>query len=383
MPRRIRSLRVATLMALVAAIAVGLGIYRDRTSPRRRWVESLRSADPEFRQMERFMASYGSIPGLSRRDAGRALVDELGDRDPEFLCFALAALRDLDPLPASAVPTLAALTRANDPEIRASAVHALGAAFDPGVREAGPAALLLLRLADPDSRVRVAAVLALDEVIVRSGRFEESAISSLSALLKDPEPQVRLDAALTLTRVGRGLEILPTIDAFVFFHGHGDCRTAFRVLDALAGRSDEALRILVARAYLPGDEPDPEVLRILVRVAAGSEADRRRVIARALDVDPGQGLHRRAGAALVLGAIGAGRLAVPMLIEATRHPEWTVRRSAVRHLAELRPPDPAAVEALRVVAESEKADVIRDLAARALEGPGGRTAPLGTRGANR
>jgi len=94
---------------------------------------------------------------------------------------------------------------------------------------------------------------------------------------------------------------------------------------------------------------------------------KRQFLCKAPGVGPDQGADRRAAAALVLGEIGSARSAVPILIEAASHPNWRVRRVAVRHLAALRPYGPAVLQALRGVADRDDAYPVRDLAAQALD----------------
>ncbi len=367
MPRRTRSFRLATLMVLIAAVAVGLGALRDRSSARTAWSREIRDPDEMIRASARLRASLHAVPGLSRRDEARALVDALDDRDPGVRLDAMAALRDSDPLPARAVPKLATLARDPVPYVRAHAAHALGSAFDPGVAGPGPAARLLPMLADPEPTVRCAAVRALGDVVARSPRADPLAIRPIVARLGDADADVRVAAAAASERVGRGSEGLPALESFVLTHRDDDCQLAFPVLEALAGRSDEAVRVLVARALFPGDGPSGAVLGGLSRLAARGERDRRRVEGLAPGVGPDQGADRRAAAALVLGEIGSARSAVPILIEAASHPDWRVRRVAVRHLAALRPYGPAVLQALRGVADRDDAYPVRDLAAQALD----------------
>ncbi len=166
-----------------------------------------------------------ALRGLSRRRgdpgfAAQRLRDLVDDPDPEVraeaaLCVGDEGVAVLDAMLRSAKPVEIAAALAVAPAVLRDAVLALAEDSDPGIRAAAleciartiPDALpdedeLLEALADPDSRVRRAAVLLL------ANRDDPKALESIAGALADTSAEVQFAAESVLVSLGeKGLEV--------------------------------------------------------------------------------------------------------------------------------------------------------------------------------
>lgn len=264
------------------------------------WAQSAAPAGqtlPVFRELERI----ASDPAAQKSERLSA-IDGLG--------------RGAHP---SVVPTLLAVSQDPDPEIRASAVSALGWA---GNRAALAALLARASAADEAPPVRKAAIAALGRI------GDPAAAAPLEALAKDPAPPVRQEALSVLMnsalsratdRVAAAIALLGDLEQDGYTRSK-----ATRVL-ALAkdARAVEPLLKILQDARAPAgyeELPNPEALQ-----------GRARIMAERL-----RSLHDvRAHAAYALGALGARR-AIPALLDGLDDLDHQVRIQSAGALGLLR-----------------------------------------------
>ena len=138
--------------------------------------------------------------GPAAKDAAPALAEIVGsDKHLRTRCEALMALGAIGPGAAAAVPT--AVKALDDPEAKVcySACYALG--------KMGPAALaaepeLQKKLKDKDQTVALAAAWALAKIDPKCPETAPQSVPVLIEALSDPEPRVRLEAAIALRCLG-------------------------------------------------------------------------------------------------------------------------------------------------------------------------------------
>ena len=167
---RLRRIRVATLLIVVAVCAVilGLGVRAYRAwSPVRRYIRESRPGNPQYTRLQAVIGlGYNVLPT---------------EREEAF-------------------PVLLAAAKDRDPMIRAAAANALRFRRD---RFAEVFAVLRGLMKDPAPSVREAAILHL-ESFVKPGSPEMSALlPDLAAALEDPRPAVRLEACRAFLVYGR------------------------------------------------------------------------------------------------------------------------------------------------------------------------------------
>lgn len=165
MLKNYRGIRLATLLAVVAACAIifGLGVHVYRAlSPVRRWARLSKPGNPQQTRIEAILNLTYDVPQSEREEAFPVLLAAAKDADPFVRAQVTAALRGRPDHFAEVLSTLRTLMK------------------------------------DPDAWVRTAAILNL-ETFVKPGTAEVSAIlPDLLDALEDPKPAVRLEACRAL-----------------------------------------------------------------------------------------------------------------------------------------------------------------------------------------
>ncbi len=132
--------------------------------------------------------------------AGKKYVSELAalivDPDPRVRRAAIGALDRIHPDSPEVIAEIAAALSAAEPQVALAAVHSL-AAYG---KQALPAAIKVLRKAEPKSKARYWACVLLAEL----GADATDAVEPLTAALKDEDAGIRMQAALALGHIGPG-----------------------------------------------------------------------------------------------------------------------------------------------------------------------------------
>jgi HEAT repeat protein len=170
--------------AATAAVAV-VAAHRARRAYGGAVADALRAGWPEVFVPEE--DPFGGAPW--DRAALDALATGARDPDPGTRRIVMEILADV-PLPEARALRLHGLED-EDPGVRAAALSALARSPDPAAAPAAGRAL-----GDPDARVRAAAVDAAAVCVLA----DQEAIRALRPLLEDPEPTVRLRAAVSFHR---------------------------------------------------------------------------------------------------------------------------------------------------------------------------------------
>ena len=225
-----------------------------------------------------------------------------------------------DPDPQGAVTRLIRLTRDRDPEVRLTAVLALGRI----VRvESGP--ILLQRLRDDDSRVRQWSAWALGS-LNQTDDVPPERVASLVARLGDQIPPVRQAAAQALNELDQ------------------DPGTARRLLDALHSPEREVRRA-AARALI--GHAGIDALPSLIQASADQDVEVRQAVVAAM------------------GELGDARAIPPLLDRLAHDPAAQVRAEAAFRLGKIGTVD--LVKPLRQAATSDGDVQVRRWAAAAVE----------------
>jgi HEAT repeat protein len=276
----LRSRLLALDLAVVPACARTLRILGDRGA-----VEvaraGLRDGSPTVRA-----AAAIALRELRDESAGSALRAALGDERAEVRRTALDALAALDPDPA-AEEACARLLDDPDPGVRVACVRAVS------LLAADPEARLRPILRDPSASVR-------RELARRSGPLGAEAVA---ALLRDEDPDVRAEAAWTLTRSPRG-ELVPQLIAVLDDPRWHVRRAACR---ALGTAGDGRARAGLVRTLL-----DPQATVREAAKRALSEIFRDRLWQVLADEIPEVDAPLRCALVHVLGATGDRRAAGPV-----------------------------------------------------------------------
>ena len=222
----------------------------------------------------------------------------------------------------SMVPSLVKSLQGPNRDTRAKAVMQLGLIGSPGD---GASAGLLLLLRDKDVEVRMAALVALEQI-----GLEGQAVPALTEALKDQDPLIRRIAVRELGNLGP------------------QARPALPDLAAMLSRVEAAERMGVAQALV---RIDPE------NKPAGSFLG-------ALLEDPKTAKETRFRAAEIIASCGAP--AVPALTRALKDPEKEVRAKIVELLGAMGPAAKAAVPALAQTVADDASGTVRLRAAYTL-----------------
>jgi len=353
--------RMASLLVLVAVVALGLGAWRAYHDPKRVWLRAVHGEDQAAESAAWQQAQEGLIAGLGPAETEILLIDSLKDRREMIRFRAVAAVDFSRREPGRAIPLLVPRLADDSPGIRLMAAAAIGGKVDSdgaGRDLAEPA--LLRAIDDPVADVRGVLVDELSQLVMKSGRPGDPLIRVLSDRLKDENVHVRIQAAAGLARAGGGDEARPLLEAYLVEHpdleldgmqGASVVRALF-ALSRIATRSDEATAFLLARVYRRSRVGPHPVLSAIQETAQLSEPGRRRVVALATKALGGTDLDIKAGAATVLDSLEEDRATVPAWVELLgRHDDPKVRLSAVSALQGRRPTDPACLPALRKAAE--------------------------------
>lgn len=366
----------------------------------------------------------------------RALAEALKTPDAHGQ-FQFSAFRALSLGGASAIPTLALFAQSGDAQACRFALQALGyiglrepAAWPPLIKalrsasaETAESALAgigdpvvpLLRksLTNPDPRLRVGAAAALAQMAnssrivgaepsvfwppaerIASPSDMKAAKPELTALLSDPVPSVRAQAAIALASVDPSdKRAIPALIAIIGARNPKLRATAFTTLQ-LMGKAAKEAAPPITRAL--ERSPDPRVRAQAARVlAAIGGAPACPTLARAAAHDKSDEVRVAAMRAMALespvcpqafpaliGSLGQhhgigrisswfslaklGKPAVAPLAEALKSPDLSKRQDAVRALALMDPLTPQAVKALMVALEDKNLDV-RSCAAKGLQ----------------
>jgi HEAT repeat protein len=315
----------------------------------------LKSADESVRL--KAIDDIGSH-GAKAAEAVGPLVALLADKSPAVRAHAARALGEIGAPAKSAAPQLAALLTDADETVRRQAVEALRAIrpgpqvmlpllsklledSDPGVRmrilhamaEAGPAAVPGLIEALKNDKVAYWAIIVLREI----GPAAKDAAPALAAKLKDPRPDIRREAALTLGALnGAAIPVLPQIAAAL---DDEDARTAATFVMGELGKipADAEAKI---RANAASDDKFLSTISLwtLTRVHPEDKGLRRQateqIVERLKDHDP----FVRVAAARALAALPpAPEITLPIWEKALKDADETTIQHALDALASIGP----------------------------------------------
>jgi len=268
----------------------------------------LKDPDPAFRARAaetigrigwQRQAAQFSTRTVARRSIA-PLAAALKDTDPRVRAAAATALRDIGSEAAIRIPDLVLLLCDPVADVRRAALGALprlDAAATPGPETIGRL------LADVDRRVRLAAA----KVVGDDDLDAEGVITGLLAALKDPDPDVRAEAAYKLARTNGKGGI--SVHERSLIHGYGKSTTLAK--SSIAGGvlrtalTDPELRVRAGAAY---------AIPVFKREAGSSVP---LLVARLKD----SSVLVRIAAAVALGQFGSdARAAVPDLLDALADP---------------------------------------------------------------
>lgn len=286
-------------------------------------------------QVRRMAAEH--LGRIANRSAATVLLKLLGNDEPSVVDAAVEALRTIgDPWVTDA---LCRQLRDPDAEVRLKAVGVLGKMGDPAA--VGP---LVDVLGKGDAPLKCGVAQALGDLGTSLGGHVDPAVKvSLTTLVGDADPEVRLAAVRALGRIGDPGVVGLLAD--VLENGDPSLRRA--VVDAF-GSLGEALRDTgepAAKAMLLGllDDRDPEIRLAAVR-ALGRIGDAEPVGRLVGLLEVGDAPLRR-GVAEALGEIGTvlgdlrDDVAKKELIELVKDADWQVQLAAVVALGKLADPD--------------------------------------------
>ncbi len=322
--REVLSPRQVSAIGLGVAVLLVVAAWRVRRSYTSAVVAALREGRPQV------FAPDGDTPlgGLVRDAVAlQSTIDAAGDPDPRTRFVAVSVLAEVEAAEAEAA--LIAAVDDDEPNVRAQALRSLSR-FPRSGRIAQAA---LGATSDPDPDVRCAAIAA------SSGHADGS--DRARALLADPEPVVRVEAARSLLAVGADPEALAVILSEIRGRDPVSSAIALRAVAAEEGGARE-------RGSLPGlqdavadalRDPSPAVRAAAVEAFAATAGDDAQSVVGALGDE--DALVRFAAASVlargetgrILRALndprtGAGALAALELVPAV--PVDEVRRFALR-----------------------------------------------------
>jgi HEAT repeat protein len=235
-------------------------------------------------------AAASAVPALTEALRDKACIDRRGDQ--YFVCVAAAgALGEIGAAAGSAVGSLAALLRDEEPEVREAAARALGRlgpvaeAAIPALDEAlqgraglvavaglggiGPAAVpaLLAAFREGDCNTRVATAWGLAQI----GPAAQAAVAPLAEALEGEEPLVRVSAAAALWHIARHPAAVPALARALTLNPDAEVR--FRAAQALEEIGQEAKAAVPALVRALRDEAVAyEAGRALAAIDPGAPA---------------------------------------------------------------------------------------------------------------
>jgi HEAT repeat protein len=232
---------LAVFCGLAVIVAAGMRIASSY-DPAARWVRQLHDPEPYYRQLA---AEELGHQGPHASHALPALIEAMGDENPEVRVEAAVAVLRIDPWNQRPIPVITnVLLNSREPMSRSSAALALSR-LGPGAVPAVPA--LIQALKDTDDHVRECAAQALGHVgpaahqaIPALGQATnevgtdvpvyaaqalgeigaKEAVPALIAALRHENPQVRVLAAQSLGEIGP--EARDAVPALVFALGDGE-----------------------------------------------------------------------------------------------------------------------------------------------------------------
>jgi hypothetical protein len=128
-------------------------------------------------------------------------------------------------------------------------------------------------LEDRDDDVRLAAILAIEQMSQKGAQDLDKAVRSLTGSLEDPVTDVRVEAAITLWRVNGDSNVVPVLIRELQHAGSGvTCRKIVHIFGEMGGASKSAVPAMLQRAENP--PPEPLVPMQSIRDAAIDAIDR-------------------------------------------------------------------------------------------------------------
>jgi len=310
-------------------------------------------------RLERAIEDSGQLDVFERctYTAVPVLIAALKDKNPDIRWSAVNALGSIGAEANDAVPALIAALKDEDSDIRRSVVNALESI---GAEAKAVVPALIAALKDKDPHVRTSAATVLGNI----GAEAKEAVPTLIAALKDEDPYVRVRATFALGNIGaEAKEAVPTLIAAL---KDENPYVRANAIDALESIGAEAKAVVPALTVTLKDEDSDiraKAIDALGSIGAEAKAVVPALIAILKDEDP----DIRTRAAFALGNIGAdAKEAVPTLIAALEDEDPYVRASATAALESIGAEAKEAVPALIAVLKDENSDIRRG-AATALE----------------
>jgi HEAT repeat protein len=313
------------MLVAIAMIALGLAALRDYLSPSKVWRRAIHKADPAGRLEAWGEARRGRIDGLDRRRTLEEVASMMEDADDETAARAVQVYPLIQGDSAEVARQVVLRLLDSDARVRRVAASTIRFAVRPGGggREiVFPA--LITALDDRDAGVRGMAARSLGEISFQVGHSESfDPRPALRRKLADPDPAVRIAAALAMTRDDAGEEAVPMLLESLEGHRENDsncpnvgCSVAFEALMILGPRSDRATSGLIARVFRESSGRSNETLATLAAMVNGDHRARTRLLARANEALRSEDADLRFSACLTLERIGEGRKAIAGLAEA-------------------------------------------------------------------
>jgi HEAT repeat protein len=354
-------LRLGTLLAIIAVMALVFWGFHEYFSPTRIWRRAIH--DPaSLPKAWAEVASEHVIEGLNPEATLREVFQAMDDPDPAIRGSAIGCVPSLDGDPRVVIDRLAGRLGDNDIAVRIKVAEALGQVFKRG--KAGRAealGALKIALKDPDAKVRKAAVGSVGQVVyeegpssdpLRSGQKDDPALGLVEARLDDADIAVRVEAAFVLGCNDRGSEAVPMLVKFLKEQRIDEplsyvANRAFMALTILAVRSEAAVDFLAGEMAVERESyPDRprDALAWAARQAPEAHIWVRKRAREALKSDdPVVRFH----SAFLMFDIGLGVEALDTLTEALHDDSVEIRIRAVEAMAEIGESDVRAMNALQ------------------------------------
>ncbi len=358
-----------------SARALG-AIGKDAAAAAPALVKHLSAAEPAMRTQ--CVAALGKI-GVSDEKSIAAITKCVVDEEPHVRRAAIQSLRRLKPDPKLIIPSLLQVIHDAQPDVAMSAMAALADMGETAV----PA--LTDALSDKSSRHWAAVVLA------EIGPKAAAAAPALAELVKDPEPEVRMQALIALGQIG-GTGAKSAVPAIIdalqdsepavrygaaFALGKLRAQEAADALDKLTKSDDATLKLVAVWAMARIHPDDPAAVRSAMEAIAeairSEDPQLSRTAARALSELDGSGtsLTPAIKAALdemdptviehVMEALAkVGPEAVPVLTVALTDAKTCA--AAVRALGQIGPAAKAAAPGLTALLTEKDNELVSDAA---------------------